>query len=332
MQSPQRPCSRGRRRGSARIVTGALMLLVAFATSQPAYAASGAFDPLFSLCLASNPPTTPETLWRSWSLAPQVVLPLLAALMLYGRGLWVLRRTGTAPPSWQVACAAAGWLVLVVALVSPLCRLAATLVSAHMVQHMLLVAVAPPLLVLARPLPMMNAALPQNWQSAIAPFCTTFCAGLARGWRRHGGSLAAGAAYGAAIWLWHVPVIYQAVLLYPALHLLAYVGLIGVSLLYWATVVTAGRDSSNGYGAAVLSMLTTAMHTGLLGALLTFVRDPWYPVLAGGAGLWGLSPLTDQQLAGLVMWIPMGAVYLVGSLIAATTWLAAAARPTTAGD
>lgn len=311
------------RRPCRQMIFGALTLLVVLVIGYPAAAASAAFEPLFSLCLAGNAQTAPETLWRSWSLAPQITLPLVLALALYGRGLLVLRASESAPSRWQMACASAGWLVLVAALVSPLCRLAATLVSAHMVQHMLLVAVAPPLLVLARPLPAMNAALPRGWRSRVAAFCTR----ISRGCRRFGGPLAAGALYGAAIWLWHAPVIYQAVLLDPLLHTLAYAGLIGVSLLYWARVVAVGQDSPSGYGAAILSMLTTLMHTGLLGALLTFARTPWYPMLAGGAGLWGLSPLTDQQLAGLVMWMPMGAVYLLGSLIAAAAWLTPAARP-----
>ena len=342
MHSLQRSCSRGKRRQSGsrssadhggwrqwygQIMTGMLTLLAVLLIGHQGYAGSGTFEPLFSLCLAGNRATTSATLWRAWRLAPQVVLPLLLALALYGRGLLALRASGTFPPRGQVVCAAAGWLVLVAALVSPLCRLAATLVSAHMVQHMLLVAVAPPLLVLARPLPVMNAALPQGWQSAIVTFCTR----VACGWRRPSGPLAAGAVYGAAIWLWHVPVIYQAVLLDPALHTFAYAGLIGVSLLYWATVVAVGQNSPSGYGAAIVSMLTTLMHTGLLGALLTFASAPWYPVLGDGADLWGFSPLADQQLAGLVMWMPMGAIYLIGSLIAAAAWLAAAARPTAAG-
>lgn len=339
MQPPSRSCQHGKHNRSAcRFAdhfsggwqaygkrTGAVvMLLLMAAISPPALAADAAFDPLFSLCLTGNPPTTPETLWRSWSLALQVVLPLLLTVALYGRGLLALRAAGEGPPRRQVVYAAAGWLVLAAALVSPLCRLAATLVSAHMVQHMLLVAVAPPLLVLAAPLPVIRAALPQGWQSLLG----ALSARIAGSWRRLGGPLAAGAAYGAAIWLWHLPILYQAVLLDPLLHIFAYAALIGVSLLYWAGVVTAGRDSANGYGAAILSLLATLMHTGLLGALLTFARVPWYPLLSGGAGYWGLSPLADQQLAGLVMWMPMGTIYLVASLIAAAAWLAAAARPT----
>lgn len=341
MQSPPPSCPRGKQipsncrlqgdrgggRGYGTVIGAALTLLLMAAISSPALAADVTFNPLFSLCLAGNPPTTPETLWRSWSLAPQVVLPLLLALALYGRGLLVLRARGKAPPHRQVLCAAAGWLVLVTALVSPLCRLAAMLVSAHMVQHMLLVAVAPPLLILAAPLPVIRAALPLGWHSMLS----IVSAQIAAGWRRFGGPLAAAAAYGAAIWLWHVPILYQAVLLDPLLHTLAYAALIGVSLLYWAGVVAAGRDSANGHGAAILSLLATLMHTGLLGALLTFARVPWYPLLTSGAGLWGLSPLADQQLAGLVMWMPMGAIYLIGSLIAAAAWLAAA-RPAAIGQ
>ncbi len=303
-----------------------LMVLVVVASASQAFAASDAFDPLFSLCLASTPPTVPETLWGSWSLAPAVLLPLLLVFAFYSRGLLALQTCGKSPLRWQMLCAAAGWLVLVVALISPLCRLAATLVSAHMVQHMLLVAVAPPLLVLAAPLPVLRASLPQDWQMGLSALAAALS-----GWGSHlGGSLAAGAAYGAAIWLWHVPVLYQAVLLDPLLHTLAYVVLIAISLLFWASIVTPGARDSHGHGASMVSLLATLMHTGLLGALLTFTTTPWYPVLSVNAGLWGVSPLADQQLAGLVMWMPMGMIYLVASLIAAGAWLTAAAHRTSA--
>lgn len=306
-------------------VAGAAAIFI-IAASQPA-AAAESFNPLFSLCLASNPPMTPEALWRSWSLAPQVMLPLLLVLALYSRGYMALRRMETLPPGWQVACAVAGVAVLCLALISPLCRLAATLASAHMVQHLLLVAVAPPLLALGRPLPVLNAALPQGWQGELAKHGNR----LARGWRRHGGPFGAAVAYGAAIWLWHAPVVYRAVLVDPVLHTIAYAGLIGISFVYWAALMTVDQHSPSGYGGVILSLLTTLMHTGLLGALLTFSSVAWYPILSNNAALWHLTPIADQQLAGLIMWVPMGAIYLVGSLAAAAAWMTVAARPASAG-
>ena len=260
---------------------------------------------LRSLCLASRPATTPYDLWTSWSLAPEVVLPLLLILGLYVRRL--RRRPGIQAVSpWQAACFAAGWLALVVALVSPLCRMAATLAAAHMVQHVILVAVAPPLLVLGTSSPALRA--------------------LARGWGRWLATpLVAGLLYGAAIWFWHAPLPYQAALLSEGIHLLMYAMLIGAALLFWRSLIAAAWQEPDRHG-AMLSALATTIHTGLLGALLTFAPTPWYPLLGPRAAGWGLSALEDQQLAGLIMWVPMGSIYLVGSVVLMAAWLGAIER------
>ena len=76
----------------------------------------------------------------------------------------------------------------------------------------------------------------------------------------------------------------------------------------------------------MLSALATTIHTGLLGALLTFAPTPWYPLLAPRVGAWSLSALEDQQLAGLIMWVPMGSIYLVGSVALMAPWLSAIER------
>jgi putative membrane protein len=72
---------------------------------------------------------------------------------------------------------------------------------------------------------------------------------------------------------------------------------------------------------AIVYLFTTVVHTGVLGALMTFSRSPWYPGYASGAGSWGLTPLGDQQLAGLIMWIPASGVYLVAALAIIRRWL-----------
>lgn len=245
-----------------------------------------------TLCLASHPPVTPDTLWASWSLAPQVTIPLAALLAIYALG-W--RRSGGVESPIarrRIACFAAGWLVLVAALVSPLCRLSATLVSAHMLQHVLIVAVAPALL-------------------AVGDFGRVAAAALRlRGrWRA---DAAITICYGAAIWLWHFPPVYTLVLLDATAHVAAYGVLIAASVAFWTFVVRAARDGE-GFR-AVAALFVTLVHTGVLGALLTFSPRPWYPVLAGGAEAWGLSALSDQHLAGLIMWIPMGFIYLGAAL------------------
>jgi len=231
---------------------------------------------VLSLCLATRPAVTPETLWQAWSFAPVITGPLLLVLAVY---LWTRPRDG----GWlRPACFLAGWTLLALALVSPLCRMAATLAWAHMVQHVILVAVAPPLLVLGG-LPQANARMP-------------------------GGPVAASVLYGVAIWVSHAPAVYQGALADAVLHTLVVFGLVAVSVQFWRTVLAQAG------GAALMAVFLAMLLTGVLGALLTFSPTPWYPVFTGGVAAWGLTPLEDQQLAGLIMWVPMGAIYLVAGL------------------
>ena len=75
------------------------------------------------------------------------------------------------------------------------------------------------------------------------------------------------------------------------------------------------------YGAAALYVFTTSLHSGLLGALLTFSRSVWYPSYVGLTSSWGLTPLEDQQLGGLIMWIPAGVLYAIAGLALVAGWL-----------
>ena len=236
-------------------------------------------------------------------------------LLAYGYGrLRQLNDINIVPAQgWRVVCFAVGWTVLTIAIVSPLCRMAATLTSAHMVQHAILVAVAPPLLILGGAGSTMIMALPSRlrrgrlMQNGTRPIRT---------WK---GSLAIGGLYGVTIWLWHVPAFYQSALLNPAIHLLMYGTLLIASLLFWGDIL--GPAQRERAAAASLLLVATLMHTSLLGALLTFSSAPWYSVLADRSGVWDVTPLEDQQLAGLIMWVPMGAIYLVSALGQLAAWL-----------
>jgi cytochrome c oxidase assembly factor CtaG len=242
---------------------------------------------VLSLCLSGPPPPASR-----WSLAPVTVGPLVVAAWAYGLRVNARIRCGD-PGAWtQAASLAAGIAALAIAFLSPLCRLSASLASAHMVQHALLVTVAPLLLVL-------GIAAVRKGRSSNLALVTSL--------------------YGAAIWLWHLPPWYQAALQSAPVHLLMYVSLLLASLLFWTGIVAAAREGASRAGAAALALLVTLIHTGMLGALLTFSPRIWYPLLATTAPAWGLSALEDQQLAGLIMWVPMGAIYLVAVL-----WIAAA--------
>jgi putative membrane protein len=114
--------------------------------------------------------------------------------------------------------------------------------------------------------------------------------------------------------------LYQATLASETLHTLQHVSFLGTALLFWWALLH-GREGRLGRPAAVIYLFTTAMHTSLLGVLLTFSDRLWYPLYDGTTVLWGLSPLEDQQLAGVIMWVPAGVAYLIAALALAATWL-----------
>ncbi|RAI42849.1 cytochrome c oxidase assembly protein [Rhodoplanes roseus] len=261
---------------------------------------AGPAEPLLALCLAGVTAVTPATVSSAWSLAPATLLPVLILPALYLSAVVARRREGAAPPAWRAGLFAAGWLLLAVAVVSPLCRLAANLAWAHMVQHVILVALAPPLLLLGA----------EGVWSRGAPAPTR--RGATWAWLAR--PAGAGLAYGAAIWFWHVPRLYEAALRDGALHLVMLATLVGVSLVFWRSILVAARGDAGTALAATPVLLTTLMHTGMLGALLTFSSGLWFPLMAPGALAFGLSPLADQQLAGLIMWVPMGLVYMAAAL------------------
>ena len=260
---------------------------------------------MLTLCLSGVTLVVPATVWSSWSFAPATLIPLLVAAAAYAYGLTLRPREDRAWPN--AGLFAAGILLLAIALVSPLCRLAATLASAHMLQHVILVALAPPLLIVGAGGAVLAPLLPRRLRSL--PF------GALRN------PTVAGALYGAAIWFWHVPLFYQAALTNVWVHLAMYVSLFGAALLFWSAIFAASRRAEQA-GIAVLVLLATLVHTGMLGALLSLSRSAWYPIMSAGGLAFGLTPLEDQQLAGLIMWAPMGLVYLLAALAVVATALA----------
>lgn len=260
------------------------------------------------------------TLWRSWEFHPAVVLPLAVVAGLYARGvhaLWRQAGTGHGIRRWQATAFAAGWAVLALALVSPLHELGEVLFSAHMVQHELLMAVAAPLLVLGRPVVPFLWGLPIGWRrwagraASLAPIrgAWAFLTLPPVAWLLHA----------LAIWVWHVPRFYDASLSSDTVHALQHASFLGGALLFWWALIH-GRRARLGYGASVLYLFTTALHTTALGAVLALAPRPLYPAYAAVPG-WGLSALEDQQVAGLIMWVPAGVAYLVAALALMAGWL-----------
>lgn len=253
-----------------------------------------------------------------WSFDPLVTTLLVLSGWLYLQGilrLWQASGRGGGIRSWEAWCFAGGWAMLVVALVTPLDPLGEVLFSAHMVQHELLMLVAAPLLVLGRPLAVFVWAFPMPWRRRLGAASKWTPVDL--GWRFITHPLAAWFIHALVLWVWHAPPFFQASILDDTVHTWQHFSFLFAALLFWWALFH-GRPRHGGNGMAILYLLTTAMHTGVLGALLTFSQRVWYPVYAPFTPAWGLTPLEDQQLGGLIMWVPGGLAYLLAAL-----WLAA---------
>ena len=230
--------------------------------------------------------------------APVWLAQGLFALAWLGYGFGAMRRR---PTFAGRALFHTAMLVAGLALFGPFDDWAESSTALHMVQHMLLILVVAPLAVLARPL--------AQWRTAIGPAADAAWRPLLR-LTRHPGACAL--LHAAAIWIWHAPGPYMAAVFDNWLHVAEHASFLFTGWLFWWSVLRGGRQ---GTLAAASALLFTAMHTGALGALLTFSTRPLY---------WRESrELWDQQLAGLVMWVPGGFAYLLAAAWAAYRWLQA---------
>jgi cytochrome c oxidase assembly factor CtaG len=254
----------------------------------------------------------------AWGFEPALVVPLVILGVMYARGLARVRAARAhAIRSRDVASFAAGYATLLVALVSPLHGMSEEIFSAHMLQHELLMAVAAPLLVLGRPGPVLLWSFDRRARFAVAH--ALHAASVRRVWRMLTRPFDAWLLHALAIWIWHIPALFQATLHSDVAHAMQHASFLGSAVLFWWSITHGTRRADRGM--AIIYLFTTAVHTGVLGALMAFAHAPWYPEYASSAAAWGLTPMGDQQLAGLIMWVPASAAYLVAALAVIRTWL-----------
>jgi len=248
-------------------------------------------------------PPQPGALWTQWNLDPVLMAALLLVLAVYLRaaGGCVSSSNGSVTGSIERNCFVAGWTVLALAWISPLCNLTVALFSARVGQHMLVVLVAAPLLVLGRPFEILVRAWPVPMR-AVAPAL----AQLAR-------APLAAALFALLLWLWHLPRPYRATfesdLLYWTMHLT----LLASALCLWHVLICRERRELQ---RAVVAGIVTVVQMGLLGAAITLAPRLLYDPHVLTTQLWGLTPLEDQQLGGLIMWVPGCAIVILAALAA----------------
>nr|WP_298138903.1 cytochrome c oxidase assembly protein [uncultured Pseudomonas sp.] len=250
----------------------------------------------------------------SWfALDPGTWVLLTLAALLYFQGRRLLRQRTRAPDTPQARRSlwlfCSGWLALAVALGPPLDPLGGYLFSAHMVQHELLMLVAAPLLVLSRPGGVLLWGLPAGGRRLFGAMRRQGGLRSAWGWLSspHGAWLV----NALVLWGWHLPALFDASVLHEGVHALQHASFFGSALLFWwALLYGSGQRNPGG----VIYLFTTAVHSSLLGALLTFSPTVWYAPYLDTTAVFGLSPLDDQRIGGLIMWIPAGLVFLAAGL------------------
>jgi putative membrane protein len=252
---------------------------------------------------------------------PWLVAALIAVtLVVYGLGLmrlWPHAQDRVALLA-RAAAFAAGCIALAVLLLGPLDAAAPRSFALHMIQHEGLMLIAAPLLVLGRGLPLFLWALPHGARRTAGR--AVHGAGVRTGWNLLTAPLTAWLLHAIALWAWHAPMWFDAALRDSALHQWQHVTFLLSALLFWHAVLR--RASHGAQGMALLYLFTTTIHTGVLGALLTLARRPLYASLDQGLSPYlGLTPLEDQQLGGLIMWVPGALVYVGVALWLLARWV-----------
>ena len=255
----------------------------------------------------------------NWSWPPVIVTALILTAILYGIGTVRMVRRSAKPRlhARAIAFFVAGWISLLIALDSPLHEIGEQLFWVHMTQHEILMLISAPLLVLGRPLIPFLWALPQSWREQVANI------GRARSfrtiWDGFSSPVSAWLISALGLWVWHLPWLFDQTLQSDWIHAAQHTTFLLTALLFWWPLNN--PTPRFGYGAAIVYVFTTALHTSVLGALLTFAPRPWYSPYIATAPLWHLTALEDQQLGGLIMWIPAGTLLIAVGLWLLVKWL-----------
>ncbi len=250
-----------------------------------------------------------------WTFDPWVTIPLALLLMVYlvGRKRLTDRSATQRRPGWQFV---GGWAVLSFALVSPLHEAGERSFTLHMVEHELIMLLATFLLagshaggVLAWGLPApLRRGLGGGWKAPLANL-----------WRRLTEPITATVVQAVVLLAWHTPALFDRALDSRGWHIAQHLSFVVASLLFWWAML---HPTRGGYLLSAACLFLTSLVEGGLGALMALSQSPWYSAYAamGLSGI-GVDPTTDQQLAGLVMWIPGGAVHGAAALWLLHQWL-----------
>jgi putative membrane protein len=258
-----------------------------------------------------------------WTFDPFAIAVLALVTLAYARGVAVAWRrggVGAVVARRRVLAFGFGIYFVVLAVLSPLDAYAHQLFSAHMVQHMLLMFVAAPLLVYGAPVLPLLWALPRRERLRVGRSYAR-SPWLSRPVRALGHPVVAWCMLAGVLWAWHHPALYQTAVAHRWVHTLEHASMLGAAALFWWVVMQPQGRRSVDRGSALLLVFTTKIQSAAIGVMITFGPAPLYPMYETTAALYGLSAREDQQLAGLVMGVPTGLVFLVSGALLFLAWL-----------
>ena len=271
----------------------------------------------------------------SWDWRLDVIVILALAGILYSRGWWRLRKRSrhggeryqNASRSrwrlanrWRLVSYYAGLFFVALALLSPIDALSQQLFMAHMIQHLLLIMFAPPLLLLANPMPFMLWGLPDSWRHFVGRGLSYI---LHRDSAvRNGVRLLTATGIIWLVWVisligWHDPTMYNWALRSAFVHNVEHLMFFLASMLFWWHVTGAGPriHKQLGYGSRIGLVIGAIPVNMLLGVVLAFATTAIYSYYTAVPRLWGIDVVTDQRIGGLIMWIPGSMMYIVAALV-----------------
>jgi putative membrane protein len=255
-------------------------------------------DPISIVAYCGLPPS-PDEIWTRWRLDPIVLSILFAWLGLHVAGARLLRWTPRRLTTRELALFCSGWTIATLALVSPLCALSVSLFSARAAQHAILLLLAAPLIASSRPLDALVAAV--------------FIEDPNRAWpRAPRRPMLAAATFAAMLWLWHSPMAYAATFASVALYWMMHATLFGTACWLWGALLR----RENALVGGLLASIVSSVQMGLLGALITLSPRAFYAPHFTTTDAWGMTPLQDQALGGVIMWVPGCTVFLIVATMA----------------
>lgn len=246
--------------------------------------------------------------WQHWDLHPSVGVGVLVLAGLYA---WL---GGLTAPRRRVAAYAGSLCLLLLTLNGPLHELSDEyLFSAHMVQHLILTLVFPPLFLYGLPANVVRQVIRPRW--------------LLEAGRRLVRPLVAASIFSIVMVVWHLPLFYEAAMRHHGLHIVQHLLFLTTAVIMWWPVLSPAPELPRApYPAQMLYLFLLGIPMSVVGAFITLAERPLYPYYVAAPRVWGLTPLADQQIGGLIMWVPGGLIFWVAMTVVWFRWSAREAK------